>query len=127
MHLRIHIEQNVCEHSVMTGFERNSLHTSQRKAASSGSNSGRDVFNQSVESGRSNVVSMGLWCGAMGESGGLGPGDGGIVRDASDALNFGWSRALFTRALRALSAQLDCCFRTFDKEPILACLDFIMQ
>lgn len=68
MHLRMHIEQKVCEQSVMTGFERNSLQTSQRKAASSGSKAGSDVFNQSVESGRSNVVSIGLWCGAMGET-----------------------------------------------------------
>lgn len=62
----------------------------------------------------------------MGESGVLVPGDGGIVQDASDALNFGWSRALFTRALVALSAQVGCCFRTLDKRLFLACLDFIM-
>tara|TARA_R110002003_G_scaffold96_16_gene7540 strand:+ start:2539 stop:2877 length:339 start_codon:yes stop_codon:yes gene_type:complete len=58
MHLRIHIEQNVCEQDVMTGFARNSLQTSQRKAASSGSKAGSDVEIQSVESGRSKVGSM---------------------------------------------------------------------
>jgi hypothetical protein len=38
IHLRMHIEQNVCEQEVMTGFDKNSLQTSQRNAASSGSN-----------------------------------------------------------------------------------------
>jgi hypothetical protein len=58
MHLRIHIEQKVCEQDVITGFERNSLHTSQRNAASSGSKAGSDVFIQSVESGKSKLESM---------------------------------------------------------------------
>lgn len=58
IHRLIHIEQNVCEQEVMTGFERNSLQTSQRKAASSGSKAGSKVDNQSVESGRSKVASM---------------------------------------------------------------------
>ena len=66
IHLRIHIEQNVCEQDVMTGFERNSLQTSQRSAASSGSNAGSVVDNQSVESGRSKVVSMGVFGGMRG-------------------------------------------------------------
>lgn len=67
-HRRIHIEQKVCEQDVMTGFARNSLHTSQRKAASSGSNCGSEVDNQSVESGRSKVESMGLCGGGTGVS-----------------------------------------------------------
>jgi hypothetical protein len=79
MHLRMHIEQKVCEHDVMTGFERNSLHTSQRKAASSGSNAGSDVANQSVESGRSNVESMRLLVGSMGLVGEFVPCDDGDV------------------------------------------------
>jgi hypothetical protein len=68
MHLRIHIEQNVCEQDVMTGLDRNSLHTSQRSAASRGSNCGRFVANQSVESGRSKVVLMRVFGGAIGVS-----------------------------------------------------------
>jgi hypothetical protein len=80
IHLRIHIEQKVCEQDVMTGFERNSLHTSQRKAASSDSNAGRDVFNQSVESGRSNVESMRRLAGSVGWIGVLVPcDDGGVI------------------------------------------------
>jgi hypothetical protein len=85
MHLRIHIEQNVCEQDVMTGFERNSLQTSQRNAASRGSKAGSDVFIQSVESGRSKLLSMGS---LEGEGGGIGvlvPDDDGGVQVASDA------------------------------------------
>jgi hypothetical protein len=59
MHLRMQIEQKVCEQVVMTGLERNSLQTSQRKAASSGSKTGSDVDSQSVESGNSKPASMG--------------------------------------------------------------------
>ena len=58
IHRRMHIEQKVCEQEVITGLERNSLQTSQRKAASSGSKAGSDVDSQSVESGRSNDASM---------------------------------------------------------------------
>jgi hypothetical protein len=55
----MHIEQNVCEHEVRTGLERNSLQTSQRRAASRGSKAGRVVECQSVESGNSKVLSIG--------------------------------------------------------------------
>jgi hypothetical protein len=85
MHLRIHIEQNVCEQDVMTGFDRNSLHTSQRSAASRGSNCGRSVANQSVESGKSNVVFMRGFGGAIGVSGVLARCDDEGNQVASDA------------------------------------------
>jgi hypothetical protein len=85
MHLRIHIEQKVCEQDVMTGFERNSLHTSQRNAASSASKAGSDVVNQSVESGRSKLLSMRVFGGAGRGMEGLIPGNDGDVQVASDA------------------------------------------
>jgi hypothetical protein len=77
IHRRIHIEQKVCEQDVITGFVRNSLHTSQRKAASSGSNWGSEVDNQSVESGRSKVESMKVF---VVEKGLLVPGDDRCVK-----------------------------------------------
>lgn len=58
----MHLEQNVCEQGVMTGLSRNSLHTSQRKAASSASKAGIDVECQSVESGNSKSVVMAVSC-----------------------------------------------------------------
>jgi hypothetical protein len=123
MHLRIHIEQNVCEQDVMTGFERNSLHTSQRKAASSDSNAGRDVFNQSVESGRSNVESMGQLSGSVGWIGVLVPcDDGGMIlaKVASTRRSISWSRAIF-ELTRALSASNGRPFRGSDTKASCDC------
>lgn len=117
MHLRIHIEQKVCAQRVMTGLERNSLQTSQRKAASSGSKAGSDEFSQSVESGRSKEVSMGLWCGAMSEIGVLVPGEDGSVHDASTRGVSTRSRETFTPTLPFLASQ-NCWFRTFEKKLI---------
>ena len=101
MHLRMHIEQNVCEQEVMTGFDRNSLQTSQRNAASSDSNWGRDVAIQSVESGKSNVESMWLCEGVVGGSGVLARCGDQVASDALIVVSR--SRAVFG-ALFALSA-----------------------
>jgi hypothetical protein len=81
----MHIEQNVCEQGVMTGFERNSLQTSQRKAASSDSNKGSDVECQSVESGSSESVSIGVLGGVTGGFGFVQVCDDNGGRVASDA------------------------------------------
>lgn len=75
MHLRMQIEQKVCEQVVMTGLERNSLQTSQRKVASSGSKTGSDVASQSVESGNSKPA-------FMSDSGKEVAGGGGCCEDA---------------------------------------------
>jgi len=120
MHLRMHIEQNVCEQEVMTGFDRNSLQTSQRNAASSDSNWGSDVVIQSVESGKSKVESMWLCAGVVGGSGVLARCDD---LGASDALmDVSRSRAVFGRSL-ALSATKGCRSRTFNEKVIFVCLD----
>lgn len=76
----MHSEQNVCEQVVMTGFSKNSLQTSQRRAASRGSNAGRDVGIQSVESGSCSIaVSRGKTSFVDGE-------DKGDVWDTRDAM-----------------------------------------
>jgi hypothetical protein len=49
-HLRMHIEQNVCEQEVIIGVLKNSLHTWHRSAESTEESFGRDVVSQSVES-----------------------------------------------------------------------------
>jgi hypothetical protein len=121
----MHIEQKVCEHDVMTGFERNSLHTSQRKAASRGSKAGSDVDNQSVESGKSNGDSIRLFTGVMGETGVLGPGHDGSSRVASDA----WDHASRSRVIFvlvcALSATQGCRFRALCEKLIFGCVDMV--
>lgn len=118
MHLRIHIEQNVCEQDVMTGFDRNSLHTSQRNAASRGSNCGRVVANQSVESGRSKVEFMRVFGGVMGATGVLARCDDESVKIASDAtIDASRSRAVFVAC--ALSASKGCRFRESEGEKSL--------
>jgi hypothetical protein len=103
----------VCEQDVMTGLDRNSLHTSQRKAASSDSNAGSDVSNQSVESGRSNVESMRQLAGSVGWIGVLVPcDDGGVIlaKVASTRRSISRSRAIleFTRALSASKGRRVC-------------------
>jgi hypothetical protein len=123
MHLRIHIEQKVCEQDVMTGFERNSLHTSQRKAASSDSKAGRDVFNQSVESGRSNVESMRQSAGSVGWIGVLVPCDDGgvfLAKVASTRRSISRSRAVF-ELTHALSASKGCRVRGSDRKASCDC------
>ena len=49
-HLRMHIEQNVCEQEVIIGVLKNSLHTWHRSAESTEESFGRGVASQSVES-----------------------------------------------------------------------------
>lgn len=107
----MHIEQNVCEQDVMTGFEKNSLQTSQRKAASSDSKRGSDVECQSVESGSSELVSIE---GLGGVTGGVGVGricDDTRGKVASDAtIKVPRSRAVFV-VVTALSASSTWRFR----------------
>jgi hypothetical protein len=125
MHLRIHIEQKVWEHDVMTGFDKNSLHTSQRKAASSGSKAGSDVDSQSVESGKSNVESIWDFKGVRGDTGVLGPGRDGVVKVASDACSHASrSRDVFV-LVSALSATKGCRFRALCVKLILGCVGMV--
>ena len=117
MHLRMHIEQNVCEQEVRTGFERNSLQTSQRKAASRGSKAGRVVECQSVESGNSNVLSMGD---CEGVTGGVSlltlcNDDGAINASVSDVSRW--------RSAPALSAPLCSRFESCDEKLSVDCFD----
>lgn len=111
----MHIEQNVWEQEVMTGFDRNSLQTSQRNAASSDSNWGRDVVIQSVESGKSNVESIWLCEGVVDGSGVLARCDDQVASNALIVVSR--SRAVFGPVI-ALSATKGCRSATFIDEVI---------
>ncbi len=55
----MHKEQKVCEHDVIMGVSKKSLHTWQRSAASTVLSRVTGVFNQSEGSGTSKELSMG--------------------------------------------------------------------
>jgi hypothetical protein len=109
----------------MTGFDRNSLHTSQRNAASRGSNCGRVVANQSVESGRSNVVFMRVFGRGMGVTSVLAGCDDEGVKVAKVASNatIDASRSRARIVACALSASKGCRFQGSEEKAIFDCLD----